>query len=116
MLLVHNGSHDQPAPLEPTLPGKDARGAKHRGKASLHVLRAAAVEPAVTTDRTKRPVHAVDPDGVEMTAEHQRRPWRPALQHPDDVGAAGRDLDNLDGKAGGNALGRDPPGDVSLPP
>ena len=51
---------------------RDARRVDHRGDAALHVLRAAAVEPAVALARIERRRHALDADGVDVAAEHQR--------------------------------------------
>ena len=47
VLLVHHRRHDEPPAREAAALGDPAHGADHRGHAALHVLRAAAVEPAV---------------------------------------------------------------------
>ena len=57
---------------KPALLGDDAAGVDHRGHAAFHVLRAAAVEPAVALDRRERIRHARDADRVGVAAEHQR--------------------------------------------
>ena len=79
--------------------GDPARGTDHRGHAALHVLRAAAVEPAVANLGVERPVMPAHADGVGVAAEHQRAAGRAALEHADDVGPARRDLRDLDAQA-----------------
>ena len=76
VLLVDDGRDDEP-PARPVL-REDAGGRDHRGDAALHVLRAAAVEPAVLDARREWIRHALDADGVEVAAEHHRRA-RPAV-------------------------------------
>ena len=46
VLFVDDRRHDQPVPSRARAPPPDARGIDHGGHAALHVLRAAAVEPA----------------------------------------------------------------------
>jgi hypothetical protein len=68
--------------------GHDARRIDHRGDAAFHVLRSAAVEPAVALDRRERIAHPGHTDGVGMPAEHQRGTFDARLQHADHVGPA----------------------------
>ena len=71
VLLVDDRGDDQ-TPLAEAAVARDARGVDHRRDAALHVLRAASVQPAVALDGIERRGHAVDADGVDVPAEHQR--------------------------------------------
>ena len=62
-----------------------ARRVDHRGDAALHVLRAAAVDPAVALHRIERRRHPFDADGVDVPAQHQRAPCAAPLEHADHV-------------------------------
>ena len=71
-----------------------AGGRNHRRDPALHVLCAATVETAVVDRRLERIGHALDADGIDVTAEHDGRPSRLPVQHADDVRPArGRFLD-----------------------
>ena len=67
----------------------DARGIDHRRHAALHVLGAAAVDPAVALDGIERRLHAGDADRIDVAAEHQRSSRHSPVERADDVGAAG---------------------------
>ena len=95
--------------------GQHARRAKHGRHAALHVLRAATVQASISVHRSKRRVHPRHAHRVDVTVEHQRRSGRPPFEHRDDVGAAGRDLGDIDGEAGSGALGGDSPRRLRLP-
>jgi hypothetical protein len=89
MLFVHDSGDHETAGGE-TLFRNDAGSGDHRRDATLHVLRAAAVQAAVALGRHKRIVHASDTHGVGVAAEHQRASLGAPLEHADDIRPAGR--------------------------
>ena len=94
--------------------GQHARRVDHRGHAGFHVLRAAAVQPAVAFGRRERIAHAGDADGVGMAAEHQRAAFRAPLEHAHDVRAARRDFVDGDVEPGSLQVCADGGGDFAL--
>ena len=95
VLLVDDRRDDQAALAEAAI-AREPRGIDHRGHAALHVLRPAAVEPAAPLDGIERRGHAVDADGVDVPAQHQRAPRLAAIEHADHVGPPRRRLLHLD--------------------
>ena len=88
VLFVHDGSNDEAAARAAVLLGNLLRSSEHGSDAALHVLCAAAVQPPVAVNRAEGVFHPCDADGIEMAAEHQRRPGFAAVEHRDDVRAA----------------------------
>ena len=88
MLFVDDGGDHEAAGRESLLRDRAGRG-NHRGDAALHVLRAAAVQPAIALRRRERIAHAGDADGIGVAAEHERASLRPSLEDADDIGPAG---------------------------
>ena len=97
--------------------GDAPRRGDHRGDAGFHVLRAAAVQPAVALDRRERSGHAGDADGVGVAAEHQRaalaRVPRARRRRSGRPGATSRTVTSRPKRA---HLGGDAVGDLALRP
>ena len=87
-------------------------GVDHRRDAPFHVLAAAAIEAAVAFDRIERRNHAVDTDGIDVPAQHQRAPLRAAVEDADDVGTSRRHLLQFDVEAKGAHVRGDGVGDL----
>ena len=104
MLFVDDAGDDQATRLETAGFGDHASGANHGRHAALHVLRATAVDPAVTLGGLERPRHARDADGVDMAAVHQRTTGRPALESGDNIRPPRRGFLDFDGQAEGPKL------------
>src|SRR5258708_19489874 len=81
VLLIDDRRHDQAAGIQSVL-RHDARRVDHRGDASLHVLRAASVKPAVALHGIERRLHPFDADGVNVPTEHQRAPLATSPENP----------------------------------
>ncbi len=94
VFLVHHRGNDQASAVH-AFARDHARGVHHCRNASLHVLRAAPVDPAVPLDRIERSRHPLDANRVEMTAEHQGRPRAPTGERADHVRAPRADVLNL---------------------
>ena len=71
MLFVHDCCNDDAALRETASLGKVAHRADHGGDTAFHVLRAAAVKPAVADLRRKGSSHSGYADSVGMPTEHQ---------------------------------------------
>ncbi len=82
--------------------------ADHGGNAALHVLRTAAVEPAVADLRFERPPHPADADRVGVPAEHQRSASGASVEYADHVRTTGRGVGHLDAKTDGLELAGNP--------
>ena len=95
VLLVDDRRDDQTSLPEAAI-AREPRGVDHRGHAALHVLRAASIEPAVTLDGIERRGHAVDADGIDVPAQHQRAARLGAIEHADHVRPPRRRLLHLD--------------------
>ena len=114
MFFVHDRRDNEAASRADVLFDNLLRGSDHGGDAALHVLSASSVQPPIAMDRLKGVFHARNAHGIEMAAEHQRRPGFRALEHRDDIRAPGRDLADGDREPGLGAFGRDATGDFGL--
>ena len=115
VLFVDDAGHDHLAGGQPAALGHDAHGVDHRRDAALHVLRAAAVQPPVAHHRLERRRHAGHAHGVDVSAQHQRRPGRASGERADDVGPSRRHLLHLDRQPDRLELLHEPPRDGRLP-
>src|SRR5262249_32519490 len=98
ILLVGNACNDQAPGLDAAGRGQPGSRSNHGGNPALHILRAAAVNSAVTLHRVERPTHARDTHSVQVAAEHQGWPWPGTLHNPNDVRTARRGLSDLKGQ------------------
>ncbi len=100
-VLLVGHRRDNQSPGGQSTSGQNPGGADHRRDSALHVLSTAAVQPALAFDRIERRRHAGHADRVQVTAEHQRPPGRPSVEHAHDIGPAGGGVGHLDLQAGG---------------
>jgi hypothetical protein len=114
VLFVRDGGDDDAATIESAGFDDAPDRGDHRRDAALHVLRAAAIEPAVANLGLERPRHAGDTDGIGVAAEHQRSARRATVKYADDVRASRRSIGDLHLETDRFELARNSPGDVGL--
>ncbi len=99
VLLIHDGGHDDVAAQAQA--ARLGRGEQARRHAALHVIRAAAVEPAAFDARLKWLGHTRHADSVDVAVEQQRTAAARPAGNADDVGPARLHFFDVDFQPGG---------------